>query len=33
MKKAFVSYLKNKTKKNTKLHEAKLIMAKKPQVA
>ena len=32
MKIAFVQYLKNKNKKNNKLHDAKLNMAKKPQV-
>lgn len=33
MKIAFVQYLKNKSKRKTKLHDAKMIMAKKPQVA
>lgn len=33
MKIAFVQYLKNKNKKQAKLHNAKLVMAKKPQVA
>ena len=33
MKIAFVKYLKNKNKKQTKLHNAELNMAKKPQVA
>jgi hypothetical protein len=33
MKITFVQYLKNKAKKQTKLHNAELNMAKKPQVA
>jgi hypothetical protein len=33
MKIAFVHYLKNKNKKQIKLHNAELNMAKKPQVA
>jgi hypothetical protein len=33
MKVTFVQYLKNKDKKKTKLHNAELNMAKKPQVA
>ena len=33
MKITFVQYLKNKEKKQTKLHNAELNMAKKPQVA
>jgi len=33
MKIAFVQYLKNKVKKNVKLHNAELNMAKRPQVA
>jgi hypothetical protein len=33
MKIAFVQYLKNKNKKQVKLHNAKLNMAKQPQVA
>lgn len=33
MKLIFVQYLKNKTKRQVKLHEAKLNMAKKPQIA
>lgn len=33
MKIAFVKYLKNKSKKSVKLHNAELNMAKKPQVA
>ena len=33
MKPIFVQYLKTKTQKQVKLHEAKLNMAKKPQIA
>lgn len=33
MKIIFIQYLKNKAKKQTKLHDAKLNMAKKPQIA
>jgi hypothetical protein len=33
MKTTFVQYLKNKAKKQTKLHNAELNMAKRPQVA
>jgi hypothetical protein len=33
MKITFVQYLKNKVKKQIKLHNAELNMAKKPQVA
>lgn len=33
MKITFVQYLKNKAKKETKLHNAEINMAKKPQVA
>jgi hypothetical protein len=33
MNTAFVTYLKNKNKKEVKLHNAKLNMAKQPQVA
>jgi hypothetical protein len=33
MKKTFILYLKNKSNKQSKLHNAELNMAKKPQVA
>lgn len=33
MKITFVQYLKNKAKKETKLHNAEINMAKKPQVS
>ncbi len=33
MKITFVQYLKNKSKKETKLHNAQVNMAKQPQVA
>jgi hypothetical protein len=33
MKKPFIQYLKNKNKKQLKLHNAELNMAKRPQVA
>lgn len=33
MKTIFIQYLKNKAQKNTKLHNAKLNMAKQPQIA
>lgn len=33
MKIIFIQYLKNKAKKKLKLHEAKLVMAKQPQIA
>jgi len=33
MKTIFIQYLKNKNKKQTKLHNAELNMAKRPQVS
>lgn len=33
MKPTFIQYLKSKNKKQIKLHDAKLNMAKKPQIA